>query len=68
MFFGVRQSSLSIILKKFLLFGKLSHGDSYKKDSYIKKCVLTKAKCEKKEVRDKPFFFPFGPVPLSFES
>ena len=29
--FGVRQSSLSMILKKFLIFGKLSLGGSYKK-------------------------------------
>ena len=36
--FGVRQSSLSMILKKFLIFGKLSLGDSYKKDSYKKVC------------------------------
>ena len=31
------QPSLNMI-KKFLIFGKLSHGDSYKKDSYEKVC------------------------------
>ena len=31
--------SLSVILKIFLIFGNLSLGDSYKKDSYIKKWV-----------------------------
>ena len=35
--FGVRWSSLSMILKKFLKFGKSSLDDSYKKDSYKEK-------------------------------
>ena len=35
--FYVRLSSLNIILKKFLKFGKSSLDDSYKKDSYKKK-------------------------------
>ena len=38
--FGVRQSSFSIILKKFLIFGKLTFGDSYKKDSYSEKAEI----------------------------
>ena len=33
---GVRQSSLSLILKIFLIFVNLSLGDSYKKDTYKK--------------------------------
>ena len=37
--FGVRWSSLSMILKKFLKFGKSSLDDSYKKDSYKEKSV-----------------------------
>ena len=38
-FFGVRSSSLSMILKKFLKFRKSSLDDSYKKDSYKEKSV-----------------------------
>ena len=36
---GVRWSSLSMILQKFLKFGKSSLDDSYKNNSYKKMCV-----------------------------
>ena len=40
-FFCVRLSTLNIILKKFLKFGKSSLDDSYKKDSYKENSVYT---------------------------
>ena len=36
---GEGKSSLGVILQKFLIFGKLSLDDSYKLNSYKKKCV-----------------------------
>ena len=37
------QTSLSVILKIFLTFERFEPGDSYKLDSYIKKCVPWKS-------------------------
>ena len=38
-FLALGQTSLSIILKIFLTFERFEPGDSYKLDSYKKKCV-----------------------------
>ena len=35
---GIRKSSFGVTLEIFLIFGNLSLGDSYKKDSYKKVC------------------------------